>query len=168
MHFRYIQEAGGTLNGSTSFDRTNYFEKVPSNYLELALWLESDRMGFLLPALTQEKLANQIGVVSNERLERYDNQPYGLAWEILISNLYPEGHPYNWPTIGHMKDIKSYTLDDVSSFFRKYYSPANATLVVAGNFEKDKIKRTGIKVFFRNKVGRNGNMTGLKNFPTRT
>ena len=92
IHFRYIQEAGGTLNGSTSFDRTNYYEKVPSNYLDLALWLESDRMGFLLPALTQEKLTNQIGVVSNERLERYDNQPYGLAWEILISNLYPEGH----------------------------------------------------------------------------
>ncbi|HKJ80395.1 MAG TPA: insulinase family protein, partial [Ignavibacteriaceae bacterium] len=80
-HFKFIQEAGGTLNGSTSFDRTNYFEKVPSNYLELALWLESDRMGFLLPALTQDKLTNQIGVVSNERLERYDNQPYGLAWE---------------------------------------------------------------------------------------
>lgn len=140
MHFRYIQEAGGTLNGSTSFDRTNYFEKVPSNYLDLALWLESDRMGFLLPALTQEKLTNQIGVVSNERLERYDNQPYGLAWETLISNIYPQGHPYSWPTIGHMNDIKSYTLDDVSSFFKKYYSPANATLVVSGNFDRDGIK----------------------------
>lgn len=140
MHFRYIQEAGGTLNGSTSFDRTNYFEKVPSNFLELALWLESDRMGFLLPALTQEKLTNQIGVVSNERLERYDNQPYGLAWETLISNIYPQGHPYNWPTIGHLRDIKSYTLDDVSSFFKKYYSPSNATLVVTGNFEHGRIE----------------------------
>jgi zinc protease len=147
IHFRYIQEAGGTLNGSTSFDRTNYFEKVPSNFLDLALWLESDRMGFLLPALTQEKLTNQIGVVSNERLERYDNQPYGLAWEIVISNLYPDGHPYSWPTIGSMNDIKSYTLEDVSGFFKKYYSPSNATLVIAGNFEKDKIKNKVSKYF---------------------
>ncbi len=147
MHFRYIQEAGGILNGSTSFDRTNYYEKVPSNFLELALWLESDRMGFLLPALTQEKLTNQIGVVSNERLERYDNQPYGLAWEILISNLYQEGHPYSWSTIGFMNDIKSYTLDDVSDFFKKYYSPSNATLVIAGNFEKEKIKEQAAKYF---------------------
>ena len=147
IHFRYIQEAGGTLNGSTSFDRTNYYEKVPSNYLDLALWLESDRMGFLLPALTQEKLTNQIGVVSNERLERYDNQPYGLAWEILVSNLYPENHPYSWPTIGFMNDIKSYTLDDVSGFFKKYYSPSNATLVVAGNFEKENIKDRISKYF---------------------
>jgi zinc protease len=147
IHFRYIQEAGGTLNGSTSFDRTNYFEKVPSNFLDLALWLESDRMGFLLPALTQEKLANQIGVVSNERLERYDNQPYGLAWETLISNLYPNGHPYSWPTIGFMNDIKSYTLEDVSGFFKKYYSPSNATLVIAGNFEKEIIKNKVSKYF---------------------
>ncbi len=147
LHFRYIQEAGGTLNGSTSFDRTNYFEKVPSNFLELALWLESDRMGFLLPALTQEKLTNQIGVVSNERLERYDNQPYGLAWEILSSNLYPDGHPYSWPTIGFMDDIKSYTLDDVSSFFKKYYSPSNAALVIAGDFQKEKIKDLVAKYF---------------------
>jgi zinc protease len=164
-HFKYIQEAGGTLNGSTSFDRTNYFEKVPSNYLELALWLESDRMGFLLPALTQEKLTNQIGVVSNERLERYDNQPYGLAWETLISYLYPERHPYSWPTIGHMKDIKSYTLDDVSSFFNKYYSPANATLVVAGNFEKGKVKDQVSKYFSELGSSGNGNITSLNNFP---
>jgi zinc protease len=136
MHFRHIQEAGGSLNGSTGFDRTNYYEKLPSNFLELALWLESDRMGFLLPALTQEKLNNQKDVVINERLERYDNQPYGLAWEIIISNLYPPSHPYNWPTIGYIKDISSFTLDDVTSFFKKYYSPSNATLVVAGNFDE--------------------------------
>jgi len=164
-HFKFIQEAGGTLNGSTSFDRTNYFEKVPSNYIELALWLESDRMGLLLPALTQDKLTNQIGVVSNERLERYDNQPYGLAWETLLSNLYPEGHPYSWPTIGHMKDIKSYTLDDVSSFFKKYYSPANATLVVAGNFEKEKIKDQISKYFAELKSSSNGKNTSLSSFP---
>lgn len=140
MHFKYIQEAGGSLNASTSFDRTNYYEKLPSNYLELALWLESDRMGFFLPALTQEKLDNQIDVVKNERLERYDNQPYGLAWEILLSNLYPENHPYSTPTIGSLKDISSFTIDEVNSFFKKHYSPGNAALVVAGNFEIQKTK----------------------------
>jgi zinc protease len=137
MHFRYIQEAGGTLNGSTNFDRTNYYEKVPSNFLELVLWLESDRMGLLLPSLTQSKLNNQIDVVRNERLERYDNQPYGLSWEILINNLYPEGHPYSWPTIGYVEDINSYTLKDVKDFFNTYYAPSNACLTIAGNFEKD-------------------------------
>lgn len=137
MHFRYIQEAGGTLNGSTSTDKTNYYEKLPSNYLELALWLESDRMGYFLPALTQEKLDNQKDVVKNERLERYDNQPYGLAWELINTNLYPEGHPYSWSTIGFLKDIESYTFDDVKNFFEKYYSPNNACLVVAGDFDKD-------------------------------
>ena len=137
MHFRYIQEAGGTLNGSTSTDRTNYYEKLPSNNFELALWLESDRMGYFLPTLTQEKLDNQKDVVKNERLERYDNQPYGLAWEILNSNLYPENHPYSWSTIGFLKDIESYTLEDVKNFFKKYYSPNNACLVVAGDFEPE-------------------------------
>ena len=118
MHFRYIQEAGGTLNGSTSTDKTNYYEKLPSNNLELAIWLESDRMGYFLPALTQEKLNNQKDVVKNERLERYDNQPYGLAWELINTNLYPEGHPYSWSTIGFLKDIESYTLDDVKNFLK--------------------------------------------------
>ena len=138
MHFRYVQEAGGTLNGSTSTDRTNYFEKLPANSLELALWLESDRMGYFLPALTQEKLDNQKDVVKNERLERYDNQPYGLAWELINTNLYPEGHPYSWSTIGFLKDIENYTFDDVQNFFKKYYSPNNACLVVAGDFENEK------------------------------
>lgn len=147
MHFRYIQEAGGTLNGSTSTDRTNYFEKLPANSLELALWLESDRMGYLLPALTQEKLDNQKDVVKNERLERYDNQPYGLAWEILITNLYPENHPYSWSTIGFVNDIESYTLDDVKSFFKKYYSPDNACLVVAGDFDNDEAQKLIDKYF---------------------
>jgi len=147
MHFRFIQEAGGTLNASTSFDRTNYFEKLPSNDLELALWLESDRMGFFLDALDQVKLDNQKSVVLNERLERYDNQPYGLAWEKIISSLYPENHPYSWPTIGHYKDIESYTLDDVSSFFKQYYSPSNSTVVIAGNFEVNKTKSLIEKYF---------------------
>ena len=138
MHFKYIQEAGGTLNGSTSTDRTNYYEKLPSNSLEIAFWLESDRMGYFLPALTQEKLDNQKDVVRNERLERYDNQPYGLAWEILNKNVYPEDHPYSWITIGHLKDIESYTLDDVKHFFQTYYAPNNASIVVAGDINKEK------------------------------
>ncbi len=146
-HFRYIQEAGGSLNGSTSFDRTNYYEKIPANFLELIFWLESDRMGYLLPALTPEKLKNQKEVVSNERLERYDNQPYGLAWEKLISSLYPENHPYSWSTIGTLEDISSFTLEDVSSFFKKYYSPSNAALVVAGSFDKNNVRDLVSKYF---------------------
>lgn len=134
-HFHYIQEAGGTLNGSTSIDRTNYFESLPANYLELALWLESDRMGFLIPALTQEKLNNQKDVVMNERRQRYENQPYGLSWEILFSNLFSKDHPYSWPTIGWMKDIEKFELNDVIEFFKKYYAPNNASLVIGGNFE---------------------------------
>ncbi len=146
MHFKFIQEAGGSLNGSTNTDRTNYYEKLPSNYLELALWLESDRMGYFLPALTEEKLNNQIDVVRNERLERYENQPYGLAWEILTSNLYPKGHPYSWPTIGFMPDI-SYKLDEVINFFKTYYSPSNACLVIAGDFDSSLTKELIEKYF---------------------
>jgi zinc protease len=147
MHFRYIQEAGGTLNGSTNFDRTNYYEKLPSNSLELALWLESDRMGYFLSALTREKLDNQKSVVANERLERYDNQPYGLAWEIILKNLYPENHPYSWATIGFLEDIKSYNLDDVQNFFKTHYSPDNASLVIAGDLETAKTKDLVEKYF---------------------
>ena len=149
LHFKYVQESGGTLNGSTSIDRTNYYEKLPSNYLELALWLESDRMGYFLPALNQEKLDNQKDVVFNERLERYDNQPYGLAWELLITNLYDNNHPYSWPTIGFADDIRNYNLDDVVNFFKKYYSPNNASLVVAGNFDVEKTK-SFIEKYFAN------------------
>jgi len=165
MHFRYIQEAGGTLNASTSFDRTNFFEKLPSNDLELALWLESDRMGFFLEALDQVKLDNQKSVVLNERLERYDNQPYGLAWEKLISNLYPENHPYSWATIGYYKDIESYTLDDVSSFFRQHYSPSNTTIVIAGNFEINKTKSLLEKYF--GEIKNNGTPTSINSESSR-
>ncbi len=159
MHFKFIQEAGGTLNGSTSFDRTNYYEKVPSNFLELILWLESDRMGFLLPALTQEKLDNQIGVVKNERLERYDNQPYGLAWEILLSNLFLNEHPYSWPTIGSIKDITGFTMEDVTGFFTKFYSPANASLVIAGDFKTNKTKEL-VEKYFGTIPGNNHSTSG--------
>ena len=160
MHFKYIQEAGGTLNASTSFDRTNYFEKLPANDLELALWLESDRMGFFLQALDQAKLDNQKSVVLNERLERYDNQPYGLAWEKIISNLYDEGHPYSWPTIGYYSDIENYTFQDVRSFFQRYYSPNNATIVVAGNFQQDKARLLLEKYF--GELKNNGTISPLK------
>jgi zinc protease len=160
MHFRYIQEAGGNLNASTSFDRTNYYEKLPSNEIELALWLESDRMGFFLQALDQVKLDNQKSVVLNERLQRYDNQPYGLAWEKLITNIFPKNYPYSWPTIGFYKDIESYTIEDVSSFFKKYYSPSNAALVIAGNIEIDKTKVLIEKYF--GEIADNGKVTELK------
>jgi zinc protease len=146
-HFKYIQEAGGTLNGSTSIDRTNYYESVPANYLELLLWLESDRMGFLLPALTQDKLDNQKDVVMNERRQRYENQPYGLAWELLFSNLFSSDHPYSWPTIGWMDDIAKFELDDVRNFFKTYYSPNNASLVLGGNFEIENAKSLVEKYF---------------------
>ncbi len=146
-HFKYIQEAGGTLNGSTSIDRTNYYESVPANYLELILWLESDRMGFLLPALTQDKLDNQKDVVMNERRQRYENQPYGLSWEILFSNLYSGNHPYSWPTIGWMDDIANFELDDVRNFFKTYYAPNNASIVLGGNFEIENAKELIEKYF---------------------
>lgn len=147
MHFKIIQEAGGTLNASTSFDRTNYFEKVPSNFIEHALWLESDRLGFLLDSLDDEKLQNQKDVVANERLERYDNQPYGKAFEILLKNLFRDGHPYSTPTIGWMEDIKSYSLNDVKDFFKKFYSVSNCSLVVAGSFDIHKTKELIDKYF---------------------
>lgn len=132
-HFRFIQEAGGSANGSTSRDRTNYYESLPSNQLELALWLESDRMGFLLEALNEEKLENQKSVVINERLEHYDNQPYGLVSEKLNSLLYPLGHPHHSPVIGYLDDIKKFSLEDANNYFKNYYSPSNAILTVAGD-----------------------------------
>ena len=114
-HFRYIQQVGGVANGSTWYDRTNYYETVPAHHLDLALWLESDRMGFLLPALTQENLDTQRDVVMNERRQRVENQPYGRAGERLHELLYPPGHPYHWPVIGYMEDIAAATLEDVRS-----------------------------------------------------
>lgn len=154
-HFKFIQEAGGRLNGSTSNDKTNYYETVPSNYLEMVLWLESDRMGFLLPALTEEKLNNQKDVVMNERRQRYENQPYGSAWEKLFSNLYPANHPYHWPTIGWMEDIEKFELNDVRNFFQTYYAPNNASLVLGGDFEIEPALKL-IKKYFENIPKGNG------------
>ena len=134
-HFRLVQEAGGSLNGTTWFDRTNYFETVPSSQLDLALWLESDRMGWVLPSLTQAKLDNQREEVKNERRQSYENRPYGLATETVLAHAFPEDHPYSHPTIGYMEDIDRATLDDVSAFFRDWYGPENATLVICGDVE---------------------------------
>jgi len=136
-HFRYIQQVGGVANGSTWYDRTNYFETLPAHRLDLGLWLESDRMGFFLPALTSEKLETQRSVVMNERRQRVDNQPYGRALERVYELLYPEDHPYHWPVIGYMDDIAAATLDDVRRFFATYYTPANAVLTLAGHFDPD-------------------------------
>jgi predicted Zn-dependent peptidase len=136
-HFAMVNGVGGTLNASTWTDRTNYFETLPSHELELALWLESDRMASLLPAMTQEKLDNQRDVVKNERRSSVDNQPYGTAEERMQALLWPEGHPYHHSTIGSMEDLSAASLDDVSRFFATYYAPNNAVLTVAGDFDSD-------------------------------
>jgi len=140
-YFGPLQKAGGRLNGSTSDDRTNYWETVPSNYLELALWMESDRMGFLLPAMTQAKLDNQRDVVRNERRQSYENRPYGLAEETISAAMYPPEHPYSWTTIGSMADLGAASHEDVSDFFRRYYHPGNASLCIAGDFDPAAAKR---------------------------
>ncbi|HEX7150586.1 MAG TPA: pitrilysin family protein [Thermoanaerobaculia bacterium] len=133
-HFRHIQSVGGTLNGTTFFDRTNYYETMPSNYLALALWLESDRMGFFLPALTQEKLDIQRQVVKEERRQRYDNVPYGTAFERLLGLAYDPDYSYHWPTIGSMEDLEAATVDDIREFFATWYRPDNAVLSIVGDF----------------------------------
>ncbi|MBV8517913.1 MAG: insulinase family protein [Acidobacteria bacterium] len=140
-HFRYVQSVGGVLNGTTFFDRTNYFETLPSNYLALGLWLESDRMGFFLPALTQEKLDIQREVVKEERRQRYDNVPYGTAFERLLNLAYDSDYSYHWPTIGSMEDLGAASLDDIRAFFATWYRPDNATLTVVGDFAPDEAKR---------------------------
>ena len=127
-----LEASGADNNGSTTEDRTNYYESGPSNALALMLYLDSDRMGYLLPEMTPEKVDIQRGVVQNERRQRVDNQPYGLAEENILSRLYPAGHPYSWPVIGSMTDLQAASIDDVRNFFRAWYVPNNATLVIAG------------------------------------
>ncbi len=135
-HFKILERIGATgMNGTTSFDRTNYFETVPAHHLETALWLESDRMGFLLPSMTQEKLDNQQEVVKNERRQSYETAPYGLAEEKMWKALFPAPNPYNGMVIGSMEDLAAATLDDVADFFRQWYAPSNATLTLAGDFD---------------------------------
>ena len=137
-YFQPLQEAGGSLNGSTNADRTNYWEVVPTNALDLALWMESDRMGYLLPALTAAKFQNQREVVLNERRQNYENRPYGLAGMAILSTLYPPDHPYHWLTIGSADDLRATTLEEVQAFFRTYYRPRNASLALAGDIETDR------------------------------
>jgi predicted Zn-dependent peptidase len=136
-HFETVLAAGGTLNGTTSFDRTNYFETMPSHHLETALWLEADRMGTLLAALTQENLDNQRAVVKNERRQRYDNQPYGTASEHLYSMLMPQDHPYQHLPIGSMEHLDAASLEDCEAFFRRHYAPNNAVLSLVGDVDPD-------------------------------
>ena len=137
QQFTLVQAAGGTLNATTWLDRTNYFETLPGHELELALWLEADRMASLLPAMTQEKLDNQRDVVKNERRYAVDNQPYGDWDERMQALVYPASHPYHHPTIGSMEDLSAASLDDVQEFFATYYAPNNAVLTIAGDFETD-------------------------------
>jgi zinc protease len=137
QYFKLIQGNGGTLNGGTWEDGTIYFESVPSNALELVLWLESDRMGFLLPTVSYDAFQNQQNVVQNEKRQNYDNRPYGQTSYVIGKLLYPEGHPYNWTTIGALEDLQNATLKDVHDFYNKWYGPNNATLVVAGDFDED-------------------------------
>lgn len=136
-YFPPLQRAGAQLNGSTNADRTNYWEVVPTGALDLALWMESDRMGYLLPALTEHKFNNQRDVVLNERRQNYENRPYGLAGMALSSAMYPAEHPYNWPTIGSAEDLRAATLDLVREFFQTYYHTANASLSLAGDIETE-------------------------------
>src|SRR5512137_90695 len=137
-YFQPLQQAGAVLNGSTNADRTNYWEVVPPGALELALWMESDRMGHLLPALTEEKFRNQREVVLNERRQNYENRPYGMAGLALIEALFPDGHPYHWATIGSPDDLRAARAEDVRAFFRQYYHPANASLAIAGDVAADR------------------------------
>jgi zinc protease len=134
-HFELVQRAGGTLNGSTWLDRTNYFETVPSNHLGVVLWLEADRMGALLPAMTQQKLDTQRDVVKNERRWSVDNQPYGTWWERLPALAFPPSHPFHHSLIGSFEDLTAASLEDIEQFFRTFYTPDNAVLTIAGDFD---------------------------------
>ncbi len=146
-HFELIESVGGSLNASTWFDRTNYYETLPAQHLDLALWLESDRMGWMLEAMTEEKLRNQQQVVLNERQQRYENQPYGDWDERMLAMLFPPGHPYHHPVIGSREDIAAATLDDVAEFFRTFYVPNNAVLTVVGDLEPDRALASVEKYF---------------------
>jgi zinc protease len=137
----WLEAAGARNNGSTNTDRTNYYEVMPSNAVELALWLEADRMGGLLDAMSPTKLEGQRGVVKNERRQSYENQPYGLLWETASTLLYPQGHPYSWTTIGSMADLDAAQLDDVNQFFRTYYAPNNASIAIVGDVDPAQVRQ---------------------------
>jgi zinc protease len=145
--FEPLQRVGGTLNGSTSADRTNYWAVVPSGALELALWMEADRMGWLLPALSEERFNTQREVVLNERRQSYENRPYGLAHFAMLDAVYPADHPYHWPVIGDPADLRAATVDDARAFFSRYYHPANASLAVAGDVRAADVVRLAERLF---------------------
>jgi zinc protease len=145
--FKYIEGAGGTLNGGTSFDQTTYFEVVPKNALEMAMWLESDRMGYLINTVTPQSFAQQQNIVQNEKRQGVDNRPYGFTDYVILKNLYPTGHPYSWDVIGEMEDLTNATVDDVKEFHQKFYVPNNATLVVSGDYDVAEIKALIEKYF---------------------
>ncbi len=147
QHFKIVSEAGGTLNGTTNLDRTNYFEVMPSNQLEVAMWLESDRMGFLLDSVTQKKFEVQRATVKNERGQNYDNRPYGLAGEKSSAALYPTTHPYSWLTIGYIEDLNRVDVNDLKKFFMRWYGPNNATLTVSGDVTPDQVVKLAEKYF---------------------
>ncbi|MBL7741480.1 MAG: insulinase family protein [Chitinophagaceae bacterium] len=147
QHFKIVTEAGGTLNGSTNRDRTNYYETVPSNQVEKMLWLEADRMGFLLDAVTQQKFEVQRATVKNERGQNYDNRPYGLVGEVSAKNLYPYGHPYSWLTIGYIEELNAVNVNDLKNFFLRWYGPNNATLTVGGDVDPKQIVKLAEKYF---------------------
>lgn len=142
-----LEAAGADNNGSTTEDRTNYFEDGPANALPLMLYLDADRMGFLLPEMTAEKVDLQRGVVQNERRQSYENQPYGLADENILKRLYPAAHPYSWPVIGSMSDLSAATLDDVKGFFQSFYTPNNATIVIGGDINSQEARRL-VELYF--------------------
>lgn len=147
QHFKIITEAGGTLNGSTNSDRTNYFETVPSNQLEKMLWLEADRMGFLLDSVTQSKFEVQRATVKNERGQNYDNRPYGLVMEKTGEALFPKGHPYSWTTIGYIEDLNRVDVNDLKRFYMRWYGPNNAVLTVSGDVNTDEVVKLANKYF---------------------
>lgn len=146
-HFKIVQGAGGQMNGTTNRDRTNYFETLPANYLETALWLEADRMGFLLDSVTQKKFEVQRATVKNEKGERVDNVPYGKRGEINDAALYPQGHPYSWPTIGYLEDLDRVNVDDLKNFFMRWYGPNNACVVIAGDVNTEQAIKLTEKYF---------------------
>ena len=147
LHDKLTEGVGGGNNGSTTNDRTNYYENIPSNYLESSLWMEADRMGFLLDTLDIAKLNAQRDIVKNERRQSYDNQPYGRVSEIFSAAMYPKGHPYSWPVIGSMVDLSAASEEDVKAFFRIYYAPNNATIAIVGDFDPVQAK-AWVKKYF--------------------
>ena len=147
MHDKFTEGFGGSNKGSTNSDKTNFYESVPSNYLETEIWLEADRLGWLLDALDIAKLNAQRDIVKNERRQSYDNQPYGRVSEIMDAQMYPEGHPYHWPVIGSMSDLSAASEMDVRAFFIKWYGPNNTVLVIAGDFDPAQAKTLGAEVF---------------------